>query len=116
MPKLITMGGELIRINPSNNHIEYSTSAGRIWMTRYAGSGCGTFRDLLEYNGKLFACTDRGLHYSTSSGRVWMMRNGNSYAKTFASIQDGGREMLAMTEDGHLYYSTSEGAVWMRRR
>ena len=27
-----------------------------------------------------------------------------------------GREMLAMTEDGHLYYSTSEGAVWMRRR
>ena len=76
MPKLITMGNELIRINPSNNHIEYSTSAGRIWM----------------------------------------MRNGNSYAKTFTSIQDGGREMLAMTEDGHLYYSTSEGMVWMRRR
>ena len=49
MPQLVTLGSELIRINPSNGHIEYSTSGGRTWMTRYSGSGYGRFLDLLPF-------------------------------------------------------------------
>ena len=34
MPQLITYGNELIRINPANNRIEYSTNEGISWMRR----------------------------------------------------------------------------------
>ena len=44
MPQLITYGNELIRINPANNRIEYSTNRGISWISRYSGSSCGTFR------------------------------------------------------------------------
>lgn len=47
MPQLITYGNELIRINPANNRIEYSSNRGISWMSRYSGSSCGTFRDLI---------------------------------------------------------------------
>ena len=116
MPQLITLGNELIRINPARNTIEYSTSRGLSWITRHSGSSAGTFRDLLPYNGKLFAATDKGIYYSTSKGLSWICRNNSSPAKTFVSIQDAGRELLAQTADGHLYYSTSEGLSWVRRR
>ena len=116
MPKMISFGSELIRINPSNNRIEYSTSRGSSWITRYSGSSCGEFRDLLEYGGKIVACTDKGICYSTNKGASWIAKCTSSYAKTFTSIQDGGRELLAMTGDGHLYYSTNEGSSWIRRR
>lgn len=33
-----------------------------------------------------------------------------------AYIQDGGREVLGSSDDGHLYYSTNKGASWIRRR
>ena len=51
MPQLVTLGSELIRINPSNGHIEYSTSGGRTWMTRYSGT-------LMEVVGKRLRKTD----------------------------------------------------------
>lgn len=35
MPKMITFGSEMIRINPAKNCIEYSTNAGRSWISRY---------------------------------------------------------------------------------
>ncbi len=89
MPQMITYGSELIRINPSNNKIEYSTNRGSSWITRYSGSGCGQFRDLLEYGNEIIACTDN---------------------------QDGGRELLGSSNDGHLYYSTNKGSSWIRRR
>ena len=116
MPQLITFGNELIRINSSNNRIEYSTNRGITWMTRYSGNSCGAFRDFVPYNGKIIAITDKGLYYSSNKGITWMSRNTSSPVKTFTSIQDAGRELLALTADGHLYYSTNEGITWMRRK
>lgn len=116
MPLLINYGNELIRINVSNNKIEYSTNRGLSWMTRYNGSSCGTFRDLLPYSGKIIACTDKGIYYSSNKGLSWMSRNSSAQAKTFVAIQDAGREIIAQTNDGHIYYSTNEGLSWMRRR
>ena len=34
MSLMITYGGELIRYNPSNSHIEYSNNQGRSWYKR----------------------------------------------------------------------------------
>ena len=76
MPQLITYGNELIRINPSNNKIEYSTNRGSSWICRSSGS----------------------------------------VAKTLIAVQDGGRELLGSSNDGHLYYSTNKGSSWIRRR
>lgn len=116
MPQIITYNNELIRVNPANNHIEYSSNRGISWISRYSGSGCGTFRDLVPYNGKIIAATDKGVYYSSNKGVSWICRNSSSQAKTFIAIQDAGRELLAQTNDGHLYYSTNEGVSWIRRR
>ena len=115
MPQLITYGNELIRINPAKNSIEYSTNRGASWMTRYSGSSCGTFRDLLPYDGIILACTDKGIYYTTNKGASWMCRNSGSSTREFVVLQDAGRELLAQSSDGHLYYSTNAGASWMRR-
>ena len=116
MPQLINYGNELIRINVSNNKIEYSTNRGLSWITRYSGSSCGRFIDLLPYNGKIITCTDKGVYYSSNKGLSWISRNQSSQAKTFVAIQDAGRELIAQTNDGHIYYSTNEGLSWIRRR
>ena len=116
MPQMITYGNELIRINLSNNKIEYSTNRGSSWITRYSGSNCGQFRDLLDYGNEIIACTDKGLYYSTNTGSSWICRSSGSIAKTLVAIQDGGRELLGSSNDGHLYYSTNKGSSWIRRR
>lgn len=116
MPFLVPYGNELIRINPANNKIEYSTNRGVSWIPRYSGSSCGTFRDLIPYGGNLLALTDKGVFYSNNKGVSWIAKYTGSYAKTFAALQDSGRELLATTIDGHLYYSTNEGASWIRRK
>ena len=105
MPQLITYGNELVRINP-----------GISWIFRYSGSSCGTFRDLVPYNGKIIAITDKGVYYSSNKGISWISRSTSSAAKTFIAIQDAGRELLAKTSDGHVYYSNNEGISWIRRR
>ncbi len=116
MPQLITYGNELIRFNPSNNHIEVSTSRGTSWFTRYSGSGLGNIRDLLVFGSEILALTDKGLYVSTSKGTSWFCRNSSSSVKGFLSLADGGKELLANTADGHLYVSTSKGTSWFRRR
>ena len=116
MPQLVTLGSELIRINPSNGHIEYSTSGGRTWMTRYSGSGNGRFLDLLPYAGKLLALTEKGIYCSSSAGRSWLIKSSTSIVRSFVALQDGGKEIIGMTADGHIYASSSEGATWLRRR
>ncbi len=114
MPQIITYGNELIRINPANNHIEYSTSQGRSWSCRYSGSSCGKFVDLLAYGNELLAATDKGIYYSSSQGRSWSSRYTGSSCGDFQVLQDGGKELLAMTSKG-LYYSTSSGRSWSFR-
>jgi len=112
MPQLIDYGKEMLRVSAKG--VEYSTSGGRSWMTRYSGSSCGTFLDLLPYGNELLAVTSKGVYYSTSQGRSWMSRYTGSSCGEFHSLADGGRELLATTSKG-LYYSTSAGRSWMKR-
>lgn len=116
MPQLIQYGTELIRFNPSNNHIEVSTSRGASWFTRYSGSSLGTIKDLIVYGPEIIALTSKGIYVSTSKGASWYCRNSSSTCQGFSSLVDAGRELLANTSDGHLYVSTSKGASWFRRK
>ena len=115
MPTLITLGSELLRINPANNSIEYSTNRGASWLRRASGDSNGVFRDLLMYDGELLACTSKGLCYSQNKGASWLMRFCWNSSCDIITIQDGGRELLGNTRDGHLFYSINKGASWMRR-
>jgi hypothetical protein len=45
-----------------------------------------------------------------------LTRNTSSVARSLVALQDGGREVIGMTADGHIYASSSEGATWLRRR
>ena len=115
MPQMIMLGSEMIRINPAKKTIEYSTSQGRSWSTRYSSSSCGEFIDLLPYGNELLAVTSKGIYYSTSQGRSWSSRYTSSSCGEFQCLMDGGRELLAQTSNG-LYYSTSIGRSWSKRR
>ena len=74
MPKMVSHNGELLRINLSNNNIERSSNGGRTWITRYSGSYCGKFLDLLEFDDKILACTDKGVYCSSNGGATWMAK------------------------------------------
>ena len=115
MLQMIMLGSEMIRINPAKKSIEYSTSQGRSWSTRYSSSSCGEFIDLLPYGNELLAVTSKGIYYSTSQGRSWSSRYTSSTCGDFECLMDGGRELLAQTSKG-LYYSTSSGRSWSKRR
>ena len=114
MGLMVTLGRELIRYNPSNGHIEYSTSQGRVWSTRYSGSSIGSVKSLIVYRNELILCSDKGVFCSTSQGRVWAVRSSSN--RNFIDLLESGPELLAYTDDGHLYYSTSAGRVWSRRK
>ena len=111
---MINTSKELIRINPAKNTIEYSTTQGRSRVTRYTGSSCGTFRDLLLFGSEIIAATDKGIYYSYNDGRGWVSRYIGSSCGDFLSLMDGGRELLAQTSRG-FYYSTNSGRSWVRR-
>lgn len=114
MGLMVTFGNELIRFNPSNNHIEYSTNRGLSWITRNSGSSLGQVKSIIMYGNELILCSDKGVMYSTNKGLSWITRS-SSY-KNFIDLQDAGKEILASTDDGHLYYSTNKGLSWIRRR
>lgn len=114
MAQLINYGNEMIRINTQKNTIEYSTSKGSSWSTRYSGSSCGIFHDLLAYGNEILACTSKGVYYSTSKGCSWSSRYTSSSCGTFMSLADGGNQLLATTSKG-LYYSTSKGCSWSKK-
>lgn len=116
MPSLISLGDELLRINFDNNRIEFSRTGGRTWLTRYSGSYCGTFSDLVEFDDEIIALTDKGIYCSSNEGLTWRARCTNSIAKSFDYIQDGGDELLGITFDGHIYSSSSNGATWRRQK
>lgn len=114
MGLMVSYGGELVRYNPANGHIEYSSSQGRAWLMRNSGSSLGNVKSLTVYGKELILCSDKGIFYSTSGGRAWLLRNSSN--KNFIDLQDCGRELIATTDDGHIYYSTSAGRAWFRRR
>ena len=76
MALMINRGKELIRINPKNsNQIQYSTNDGRSWNTRYSGSSCGEFKDLIDNGNEILAQASKGLYYSKNDGRSWNKRS-----------------------------------------
>lgn len=76
MGQMINRGKEMIRISPKQaNKIEYSTNDGRSWMTRYSGTSCGNFSDLVDNGKEILGTTSKGLYYSTNDGRSWMKRS-----------------------------------------
>lgn len=114
MPQIIINGREMLRINPANNKIEYSTNDGRSWYNRFASSSCGFFNDLLPYGKELLAATSKGVYYSTNEGRSWYSRYTSSSCGEFMSLAYDGMELLATTSKG-LYYSKNEGRSWYKR-
>ena len=116
MPQMVSYGDELIRINYSNNHIEFSHNNGRTWMRRSSNVTQGTFRDLLVYEGSLFACTDKGVFESTNDGVSWQRKSSSDASKSLETLQDGGDELLGISEDGTLYFSHNSGVTWIKRR
>ena len=114
MPQIVNLGRELVRINVQKNSVECSQNGGRSWVTRCSNASYGTFRDLLEYDGELLACTSKGLYVSTNDGRSFAPRCTNSSYGEFLNLQDGGSELLANTTKG-LYYSRNGGRSWVRR-
>lgn len=114
MAQLINYGNEMICINTQKNTIEYSISKGRSWSSRYSGSSCGTFHDLLAYGNEILACTSKGVYYSISKGRSWSSRYTGSSCGTFMSFADGGNQLFATTSKG-LYYSTNKGRSWSKK-
>lgn len=114
MPQIVNLGRELVRINVQKNSVECSQNGGRSWVTRCSNASYGTFRDLLEYDGELLACTSKGLYVSTNGGRSFAQRCTNSSYGEFLNLQDGGSGLLANTTKG-LYYSRNGGRSWVRR-
>ena len=114
MPQIIQRGKELVRINTQKNSIEYSTTGGRSWSSRYTGSGCGTFYDLIDYGKEILCCSSKGIYYSANDGRTWNSRYTGSGCGTFNSLSFDGKYLLATTSKG-LYYSSSGGRTWSKR-
>jgi hypothetical protein len=76
MGQMINRGKEMIRISPKQaNKIEYSTNDGRSWITRYSGTSCGNFSDLVDNGKEILGTTSKGLYYSTNDGRSWIKRS-----------------------------------------
>lgn len=113
MPQTIQYGNELIRINPINKSIDYSTSAGKTWHVRYKfSSSTGQFQSLCAYGSELLAITSIGLFYSTTGGKTWHLRNRNSSTTgDFVELINNGKELLAETTVG-LFYSINCGKTW----
>lgn len=114
MGLMVTFGNELIRYNPANKHIEYSTNRGSSWNCRNSGGSIGNVKSIIVYGNELILCSDKGVMYSTNKGSSWNTRNSSN--KNFIDLQDAGKEILATTDDGHLYYSTNKGSSWNRRK
>ena len=112
MPRMITYGGEMIRIG-ERNRIEYAKNGSSSWSSRCSSSSYGEFRDLLPYGSELLAITSKGIYYSKDAGSFWQYRCNNSSYGEFLSFVEG-KELLATTSKG-LYYSKNSGSTWSKR-
>lgn len=70
---MINRGKEMIRIDPNNKKLQYSTNDGRSWISR-GGTHPGEFHDLTDNGKEILATTSKGLYYSTNEGRSWIKR------------------------------------------
>ena len=115
MAQEINLGKELLRICPTDdNKIEYSTTNGKSWYSRYKGSSAGDFYDLAVFGDEIFAVTSKGIYTSKTDGRSWYSRYiGSSYGD-FETIQVSGTELVAYTSKG-VYVSKNEGRSWTKR-
>ena len=76
MPSMLIFEKEMIRINPKNTtRLEVSTTQGRSWTTRYSGTSCGNFNDLVDNGKEILANTSNGLFVSRNQGRSWTRRS-----------------------------------------
>lgn len=114
MGLMVNLGAELVRYNPANGKIEFSTNQGRTWLMRNSASSLGGVKSLIFTCGEMLLCSDEGLFFSSNAGRTWLRRT--TAFKDFIDLQDCGREILASTADGHLFFSTNQGRTWLRRR
>ena len=72
---MIIKDGEMIRISPKDSKkLEYSTTNGRSWSTRFPGASMGAFLNLTDAGKEILAQTEKGLYYSTTKGRSWSKR------------------------------------------
>ncbi len=115
MPQIVTYGKDLLRINLEKNSIEYSSTGGRTWQTRFCMSSAGTFRDLLVIGTDLFAATSKGLYWSRNGGATWQTRYSNAALGEFWTLATDGTVLLANTSKG-LYASRNQGLTWEHRR
>ncbi len=71
MSQMIIKDDEMIRISPKDSKkLEYSTTNGRSWSTRFQGASMGAFLDLTDAGKEIL----KGLYYSTTKGRSWSKR------------------------------------------
>ncbi len=113
MPRMITYGGEMIRIG-ERNRIEYAKNGSSSWSSRCTStSSYGEFRDLLPYGSELLAITSKGIYYSKNAGSSWSSRYTGSFCGEFLSFVEG-KELLAATSKG-LYCSKNSGSSWSKR-
>ncbi len=113
MPQLIEYGREMLRINSSNNTIEYSRD-GRNWTRRHASQYYGTFFDLCLVGSDIYAATSKGVIYSHNGGINWTIKCNSTYYGTFQSLMLHGTELWAQTSKG-LYVSKDGGRNWMQK-
>ena len=71
---MVAHQGELLRINPSKNCIEYSKNDSRSWHSRSSKSSIFEFIDLMENGNELLATTTKGTYYSKNKGASWHKR------------------------------------------
>lgn len=113
MPQLVSDGTMLYRINLAKNRIELARSGGTQWVYRSTFGRKGNLRDLLWFHNRLFALTDTGIWSSSNQGADWGKYGSSGTARKLVALQDGGRYMLGLHEDGRLYRSSNEGVDWV---
>ncbi len=113
MAQMIQYGREMLRINPSNNTIEY-TRDGRNWTRRYSSQYYGTFFDLCLVGSDIYAATQKGVIYSHDGGTNWTTKCTSSAYGTFQSLMLRGTEIWATTTKG-TFASKDGGRNWTRK-
>ena len=116
MPQLVSVENKLFRVNPRENRVEISYNGGILWVCRSRMCGhFGKLKDLLYFHDRLFALTETGIWFSANEAADWGKRGSGKLVQSFVALQDGGKDLWALSEDGYMYRSYNEGADWVRR-